>query len=61
MGNFAAIPFSWQWLIAGFPSPWRRARRAYWRVKFNWMPKGAQTFAKWVKVDPDSLIERGIL
>lgn len=61
MGNFAAIPFLWQWLTVGFPSPWRWARRAYWRHKFNRMPKDAQAFAKRHKVDPASLIERGIL
>lgn len=51
----------WTFLIAGFPSPWRKLRRMYWRRKFTQMPQSAREYVQVLKLDPGSLIQRGLL
>jgi hypothetical protein len=46
---------------AGFSSPWRYLKRMHWRRKFNRMPEEGKKLAVFMKVDPDSLIARGLL
>lgn len=46
---------------AGFILPWRLLKRAYWRRKFNRVPQNAQKLARLLEIDPDSLIEKGLL
>ncbi|MBT4329520.1 MAG: hypothetical protein HOD58_06300 [Gammaproteobacteria bacterium] len=48
-------------LLVGFPSPWRAIRRFYWRRRYNRMPTDYRELAEMCGVSPDILIERGKL
>jgi hypothetical protein len=51
----------WTWFLAGFPSPWRALRRWYWARRYAALPCALQEVARWGRIDPPSLIERGEL
>jgi hypothetical protein len=50
-----------KYLLAGFPSPWRWARRTYWRWVFEQLTGTQKYLAEIGNIDPESLIERGEL
>lgn len=49
------------WLLAGFPSPWRFLRRWYWRHHWEQMSDEGRAIAYVFGVDYDTLIKRGLL
>ena len=50
-----------KFLLVGFPSPWRWARRRYWKRIFNGLTEAHKYLAEMGHIDPESLIERGEL
>jgi hypothetical protein len=50
-----------KFLLTGFPSPWRWARRKYWLWVFEQLTGTQKYLAEIGKIDPKSLIERGEL
>lgn len=50
-----------KFILTGFPSPWRFARRKYWRWVFNQLTGTQKYLAEIGGIDPESLIKRGEL
>ncbi len=49
------------WLLTGFPSPWRYARRFYCQYSFNKLSYGEKWALMQSGVDPKTLTEKGDL
>ncbi len=49
------------WMLTGFPSPWRYARRLYWRKVFSNLNGRLRALTKFLDIDPETLILKGKL
>jgi len=50
-----------KFLLTEITSPWRWARRKYWIWRFNKLTVTEKYLVEFLRIDPESLIERGEL